>query len=160
MLKKTLLFILLFCFTTVQADTANTSFTVSATVSNACTISASNLSFGSYQPLVGTAVDATTSIDVNCTLDTAYNVGLDAGAGSGASVATRKLTSGTDLLNYTLYRDSGRTNVWGNTVSSDTSAGTGTGSTQNLTVYGRIISGQSSVPSGSYSDTINVTVTF
>lgn len=160
MIKKILIVIISFFAATVKADTASTTFTVSATVSNACTISASDLSFGSYQPLSGSAVDATTSISVNCTLDTSYNVGLDAGSGSGASVSTRKLTSGSDLMNYTLYRDSNRTNVWGNTVGTDTSSGTGTGSSQSLTVYGRVIAGQSTVPSGSYSDTINVTITF
>ena len=60
------------------------------------------------------------------------------GPASGATVATRKMTSGAATVNYTLYSDSGRTTVWGNTIGTDTVAGTGNGAAQTLTVYGRV----------------------
>jgi spore coat protein U-like protein len=37
---------------------------------------------------------------------------------------------------------------------------TGSGTAQAVTVYGRVFSGQTSVPTGSYSDTVAVTVSY
>jgi spore coat protein U-like protein len=104
-------------------------------------------------------VDQTSTVQLTCTNTTPYNIGLNAGTGSGATVATRKLTSGANTVNYTLYSNSGRTTVWGNTVSTDTVAGTGNGAAQNYTVYGRIPAQTTPAP-GNYTDTITVTVTY
>jgi spore coat protein U-like protein len=144
------------------AATTTTTFGVSATIVDSCSVSATALGFGNVDPvsLAGTAVDATTTVDVTCANGTAYDVGLDAGTASGATVTTRQMTSGANTLNYALYSDSGRTTNWGNTVATDTVTGTGDGTAQSLTVYGRIPSGQGTVPTGAYSDTITVTVTY
>jgi spore coat protein U-like protein len=69
------------------------------------------------------------------------------------------MTSGANTVNYTLYSNSGRTTVWGNTVGTDTQAATGNGSAQSYTVYGRVPSQAAPAP-GTYSDTITVTVTY
>ena len=116
------------------------------------------LNFGS-QGILSTNVDQTIDLQVTCTNTTPYNIGLDAGTGSGATVATRKLTSGGATVNYTLYSDSGRTTLWGNTVGTDTVAGTGNGTGQTLTVYGRMPPQTTPAP-GTYTDTITVTVTY
>jgi len=65
---------------------------------------------------------------------------------------------GANSVAYQLYRDSGRTQVWGNTVGTDTVAGTGTGSAQPLTVYA-IVPAQTTPPAGTYTDTVVVSVT-
>jgi spore coat protein U-like protein len=71
------------------------------------------------------------------------------------------MTSGANLLNYNLYTTTARTTVWGNgTAGTGVLAGTGTGIVQAVTVYGRVASGQTSVPAGSYVDTVSVTVTY
>jgi spore coat protein U-like protein len=49
--------------------------------------------------------------------------------------------------------------AWGSTVGTNTESGTGTGSTQSLTVYGRVAS-QTTPNPGTYSDTIVVTVAY
>lgn len=69
------------------------------------------------------------------------------------------MTKGADTLNYSLFQESGRTTVWGNTVNTDTVADTGTGVDIVYTVYGRIPAGQV-VNTGVYTDTVTVTVTF
>ena len=141
------------------AATATSSFTVSVTISATCTInSASALNFGN-QGILSTNVDQTSTIQVTCTNSTPYNIGLDAGTGTGATVAVRKLTSGGATVNYSLYSDSGRTTVWGNTIGSNTVAATGNGTGQNYTVYGRIPTQTTPAP-GTYTDTITVTVTY
>lgn len=147
------------CADSVLAATATTTFQVDATVIGSCNVSATNLAFGNYDTLSATPTDATSSVTVQCSLSTAFDIGLDAGTGTGATVTTRKLTKGADTLNYSLYQESARTTVWGNTVSTDTVAGTGTGVDIVHTVYGRIAAGQV-VNTGAYTDTVTVTVTF
>jgi spore coat protein U-like protein len=96
---------------------------------------------------------------VTCTNSTPYEVGLDAGTGTGATIAARKMTASGATINYTMYQDPARSILWGNTVGTDAVSGTGNGSAQALTVYGRVPA-QSTPAPGAYSDTINVTVTF
>jgi spore coat protein U-like protein len=141
------------------AATTTSTFTVQVTLTASCTInSASTLNFGSQGVLIAN-VDQTSTIQVQCTDTTPYNIGLDAGTGSGATVAVRKLTSGGATVNYTLYSNTGRTTVWGNTVGTDTVAATGNGTAQSYTVYGRVPP-QSTPAPGTYTDTITVTVTY
>ncbi|HEX4739654.1 MAG TPA: spore coat U domain-containing protein [Allosphingosinicella sp.] len=148
---------------TAPADAATTSANlgVSATNSSTCTLSTSPVAFGTMNAVSGSSVDAAGSITVTCTNGTSWSAAADAGSGSGATLATRKLVSGGNLLNYALYTDSARTNVWGDGSSGNsTLSGTGSGSAQNVTVYGRIAAGQTGAPAGSYSDTVSVTVTY
>lgn len=144
----------------VPSATDSTTFTVTATVSTACSISAANLNFGTYDILAGIDTDATTTVTVTCTSLTGYDIGLDAGIGTGATVATRVMEDGSsNTLNYTLYQDTLRSTVWGNTQGSDTISGTGTGLAIPHVVYGRIPTGQTPPP-GTYTDTITATVYF
>ncbi|MBV9576747.1 MAG: spore coat U domain-containing protein, partial [Gammaproteobacteria bacterium] len=137
---------------------------VTASISATCSISASTLGFGTYNPVLSANLDATTNVSVTCTSGSTYNVGLDAGTGTGATVANRLMTrtsGGTQTIAYSLYQDSGHSTVWGNTVGTDTVSGTGSGSAQSITVYGRIFSTNStSLPPASYSDTITATITY
>lgn len=142
-----------------MAATATDTFQVTATAIDQCQVSASDLAFGNYDPLSASATEGSTTLTVTCTLSTTYDIGLDAGTGSGATVSDRKMTSGADTLNYGLYQDAAYTTVWGNTPGTDTVADTGTGAGQDFTVYGKIPA-QQNVPPGSYADTVTVTVTF
>jgi spore coat protein U-like protein len=150
---------LLVCATEPFAATTTTTFTVQMTIATSCTIvSAATLNFGSQGVLVAN-VDQTTSIQVQCTNTTPYNIGLDAGTGSGATVTTRKMTSGGATINYSLYTDSARTTVWGNTVGTNTVSATGNGAAQSFTVFGRVPAQTTPAPA-TYTDTITVTVTY
>lgn len=134
-----------------QASTGTTTASIGATVVAACSVSATTLAFGTY---AGVQLDASSIVTVTCTKSTTYNVGLDAGLGGG-----RRLQQGGSRLNYTLSRDAARSLNWGTSVGVDTQAGTGTGTAQNLTVYGRIAANLLKTP-GAYTDTITVTVTY
>jgi len=144
---------------TALAASTTTTFTSQITLSATCVInSASTLNFGN-QGILAANVDQTSTIQVTCTNTTPYNIGLDAGTGSGATVAARKMTSGGATVNYSLYSDSAHTTVWGTTIGTDAVAGTGNGNGQNYTVYGRVPPQATPAP-GTYSDTITVTVTY
>jgi len=153
--KPVLLFALLAAIpSAASAATATTSFAVSATVADSCTVSAAALDFGSYA--VASASAATTTVTVTCTTGTTYHVALDDGVNFDAT--RRMVSGGTNFLEYELYTNEGHTIRWGSTGLTDVD-GTGAGSAQALTVYGLVPSGQF-VTAGSYSDTINVTVTY
>jgi spore coat protein U-like protein len=144
------------CDTTI---TNSFPFTATATVQNKCTVGAVTLDFGTPTGVLTSAVPGTSTITVQCATGTAYNVGLNGGLNSGANINARKMVLGGNSVAYQLYRDSGRTQVWGNTVGTDTVAGTGNGSAQNLTVYGNVPA-QTTPPAGTYQDTVVVSVTY
>jgi spore coat protein U-like protein len=147
---------------TAQAATKTTTFQVTATVNSACSVSATDLAFGVYDPTSAIANDNTSTVTVTCTLATPYDIGLNEGVAAGATVTTRKMkhASLADLINYSLFSDTGRTTNWGNTVNTDTvHVASATGAAENHTVYGRIATGQY-VTAGSYADTITVTITY
>ncbi|MDQ7262459.1 spore coat U domain-containing protein [Paracoccus sp. PS-1] len=142
------------------AQTATDSFDVRITITEECqVISTETLDFGNAGVLTGN-VDATASLQVACTSSTPYDIGLGAGEGAGATTTTRQMSSASlDTISYQLFRDSGRTANWGDTVGTDTQAGTGTGAAQSFTIYGRVIPQTTPAP-GSYSDNVTVTVTY
>jgi spore coat protein U-like protein len=142
-----------------SALTVTSTFSAQVTLTASCVInSASTLNFGS-QGVLTANVDNTSTLQVQCTNTTPYNIGLDAGTGSGATMAARKMTSGGATVTYSLYSDSGRSTVWGNTVGTDTVPGTGNGASQSFTVYGRVPA-QTTPASGTYTDTVTITVTY
>lgn len=136
------------------------SLSVTATVTSNCSVSTTAVGFGNVDVTLNTDVDATGGISVTCTNGTAWTAKANAGGGSGATITDRKMTSGANLLNYALYTDSARTTVWGDGTTGSAITGTGTGSAQANTIYGRVPSGQTTKPAGSYADTVTVTVTY
>ena len=137
----------------------NFPFTVQATVTPQCFVSASPLNFGNNVGLLTTAVNATTTLGVQCSNGTPYNVGLNGGQNSGGNINARRMVLGANSIAYQLYQNSARSTVWGNTISNNTVAGTGSGNTQSLTVYGSVPA-QTTPPAGTYNDTIIVSVTY
>lgn len=143
----------------VHAATVTNTMPVKITIQNACNISTTaptTLDFGTQGPLVAN-VDQTATITVTCTTGANYNVGLD--GGGGGNINARRMINGTNTVGYQLYSNSGRTTVWGTTIGTDTVAGSGNGTSQTLTVYGRVPA-QTTPPAAVYNDTVNVTVTY
>lgn len=142
------------------AATATGSFTVQITIQASCVlVSTATLTFTAVG-VIAANDDASTTLSVQCTNTTPYNIGLNAGTGTGATVASRKMTgTGGALVNYTLYSDTNRTTVWGQTIGTDTVSASGSGAAQPYTVYGRVPVQTTPAP-GTYTDTITVTVTY
>ena len=143
------------------AATATSTFSVTGQVVTTCSVSATGLSFGNTIPTpVNSNIDATSTITATCSNSVPFSIALNAGQGTGATFASRKMSSGTNLVNYTMFTDAGRTTVWGDgTAGSTVNSVTGTGAPQAIPVFGRIPAGQSPAI-GTYSDTILVTLTF
>jgi spore coat protein U-like protein len=146
--------------------TATTSLAVTATVAASCTIAASPLDFGGYDPIIAhaaTPLDGTGTVAVTCITGFSATITLGQGVnpdgGSSDTTPLRRMTDGaSNYLSYSLYQDASRSTLWGNTAGTGLTV-TGTGLADSRTVYGRLSAGQN-VPAGSYSDTVIATVTF
>lgn len=140
---------------------AASNFDVTMKIVANCTIAANPLDFGQTQGVLSSAVNANTTINVTCTNTTLYNLGLNAGTGTGSSGTTRTMngTGGnTGTVQFNLFQTAGAT-LWGNTQGSNTVAGTGTGSTVVHTVYGHVPVQATPAPD-TYKSTITATVYF
>lgn len=144
------------------AQTATGSLAVSATVTDNCTLTTTPVAFGNIDATASANTDATGGISVTCTNGTTWSAAADAGAGTGATLASRKMTSGANVLSYALYTESTHTTLWGDGAGGTTATidGTGSGAVQNTTIYARVPGGQTGAPAGSYADTVVVTVTY
>jgi spore coat protein U-like protein len=135
---------------------------VSATIAASCTITTNPLDFGSLTSTNASNTDVSTTVDVDCTADSPFNIGIDAGAN--ASGAQRRMASGANTLNYSVYVDGFGLTEFGPistylSANNYSSPATGNNGTNTVTIYGRIPT-QSTPPSGAYSDTLTVTVNY
>ena len=141
-----------------------TSIGVTATVTAACTLTTTSLSFGTtVNAMSTTGTEGTGILSATCTNLAPYTIGLDAGATTGATVSTRQMVNTTTAssanLAYSLSTTldgadwdlSGGTNVY---------AGTGNGAAQAITVYGKIAANQITALTGAYTDTVTATINF
>lgn len=130
-----------------------------------CTVTATPVSFGSYNPVATGTNDSAGTVRVICTLvaSLAGSFTVDLSTGTSNSYAARTLRGPGGALTYNLYTNAARSLVWGNgTGGTDRvtySFTAALGVDQSFTVYGRIPAGQNVAP-GLYSDTITVTVTY
>jgi len=132
-------------------------FAVIGQQGRACMINITGVNFGNYDVFSNAATDSTGNIDVNCPSGVGYTIGLSAG---NETYDQRGMSSGTQTLNYNLYTAANREFVWEDaTTSGATVSGIGTGLSVNHVVYGRIPPRQN-VRAGSYSDTVNLIITF
>lgn len=138
-----------------------------------CSVTATGIAFGSYDPLAGSADDSSGTITVTCVYTgpggadkVDYTVSLSPG-GSGSFVQ-RRLSAGDGYVGYNLFRDAARAFVWGNgSVGTVVASGSltvtpgGPHRTRSVshTIYARIPELQDAAP-GDYSDAIVVTLTY
>jgi spore coat protein U-like protein len=146
---------------TAGAQSVSSNLNVTANVTANCTVSTSPIAFGSVNTLSGAPVNASGGVTVTCTNGTLWTASADQGQGAGASFTARRMSSGSNTLAYNIFTDSARTIVWGDgSGSSATVSQNGSGAAQSITVFGQVPAGQSSVPAGSYSDTVAVTISY
>lgn len=136
------------------AASATSSFDVGIQVLATCSISATNMTFGSITTGTTSNNDATSALTVNCSNGTTYTIALDNGNNY---FSGRRLSGNGNHINYQLYSDSGRSTQWNSTI---TKTGVGSGGDQSHTIFGRIPSGQAVAQTGSYADIVTATVSY
>jgi spore coat protein U-like protein len=126
-----------------------------------CTVSASAVSFGTYNVFDTAPNDSTGTVTLNCN-GGARNVAITISKGASPTLATRFMNMGLELLLYNLYQDASRTVIWG-----DGGGGSQMKIVDNppnnkdmpMTIFARIPAGQD-VSAGSYRDAVTVTVQY
>jgi spore coat protein U-like protein len=132
---------------------------------SSCTVSASGVAFGVYDPTVATATFSSGTIGVSCVVSgaTGHNpVTIAFDTGSSGTFISRTMLNGADPLAYNLYLDAAYTQVWGDGTGvsfTDTVFVTPGKPSFSATVYGMIPALQTP-GSGTFTDTITVTVSF
>jgi len=146
------------------AGSVTNNMTVSATVVAECRIdSVGAMSFGSLGlsfTVNGTNASSSANVGYTC-VNTGVAPTIRMGQGSNAATGStdaaplRRMASGSNHISYALYSDAAKTASWNNTAGV---TGTANGTAQTVTVYGQATA--ANVPSGSYSDTVVVSVDF
>lgn len=140
-----------------SAGTSTDTLSVQVTVQNSCSVGGTTINFGTYSSGQQAALDGEGNITFsNCPAGT-LTLSLDGGGSN--NISDRRMSGGNGAnLRYQLYKNSARNQVWGVGVDGlqkvllvpDSGA---------IAVFGRILGGQT-VTSGSYSDTVSITMTF
>jgi spore coat protein U-like protein len=134
------------------------------TAAPTCSIdNVSNVAFGSYDVFSPAPVDTTGSVTYSCSgAGESDLVAIELSRGGAPSYFPRQLSTGGLTLDYNLYREAARTNVWGDGsggTSRYTLVGTGNNDTVVVTLYGRIPALQNASV-GTYGDTLTVTLLY
>lgn len=130
-----------------------------------CTVSTSGLLFGTYSAQSPSPTDSVGTISTSCTSDDPGNstFSVSMSAGFSGNAAQRAMGGGSSALLYNLYTNATRSTIWGDDSGGGVSVvapfPAGNGSTQLLSVYGRIPARQNVAPGG-YSDVITITITY
>lgn len=146
----------------ITAQSSSASLSVTANVQKNCTITTTPISFGGYDPVAANAtapLDGVGTVTVTCTKGAVAHVGLNEG-GNNQGNTRRMRQSGTAYLTYEIYKDSARTDRWGDDIGSNLDLGAAPNrNPRNFTAYGRVPAGQDATV-GNYVDTVVATVQF
>lgn len=130
-----------------------------------CSLQATPLIFGTYNPLASASTSIMAMITVTCLAMVAdqvsYEIRLSRSPAS--SYSQRKMRDGASVLDYQLYTGSAMTEIWGDgtggtvVVRGSLSLTAGTARSASYTVYGRLIGNHAIFP-GTYLDPVSVTL--
>lgn len=163
-MKRSVLFLIALTAvsTPLFAASKTANLNVTASVAANCTITTAPVAFGAYDPVgANAAADllATGSVTVACTKGSVTTI--DLGNGGNFSAGSRRMASATDFMNYDLYKDAARTQVWGTGLAGGTTMAYNAASVVAtvFTVYGTVPMAQN-VSVGAYSDTVVATINY
>ena len=132
-----------------------------------CSLSIGNVVFGNYDVFNPNSLDTSTSVVITCNRfggpqNVTVEIGIDPGSYGGSTSSRKMRTIGGDLLGYNLFKDAGRTAVWGQVSGLDTlkqslSVPNNSSAQTTATIFGRISAGQN-VSVGDYNDSVSITV--
>lgn len=144
------------------AGTATGAFDVTLDVTDTCEVTAAkgtqDINFGSFAAGADvTEALSSTPISVKCSNGTTYNIGLE-----GTGFLSDDTLPVANKVAYQLLKTTGG-ELWGNTASEVGGTGTGmaTDQAKEHTVYATLAAGSTdNLPVGTYTDTVNVTVSY
>lgn len=138
-----------------------------------CSVSATGVAFGQYDPSLAMPDESTGSVTVTCdyigpgaVTEAKYTIALS--TGSSGAYSQRRMVAGAGGLGYNLFGDAGRSQVLGDAsagttiISGTLRVGPGVGNgtrSQTHALYGRVPALQDA-DTGDYTDSILVTLTY
>jgi spore coat protein U-like protein len=146
-----------------EQNSGTATILVKLVVSADCRISAPNVSFGSAS-LASQFQPVSQAVLVDCSMGSTYKVSFSSG-GNGSARPWRTMSDGNNhTLQYNIYLPDGTT-IWDDTnpQASTVNNGKGTGSTtpsQMQSYIAKINTTQTTPPAGTYTDTVNVVISF
>ena len=143
---------------------------VSADINASCIMSNTDLDFGEYNAIGVNATQdllATATITTTCTPGATGVVTMGQGEHvfyciSNNCIRRMANSEETSHLTYQIYTDAGYSVVWNHNPGDMRSVAnvTGSGASQDLTVYGKVRKNQKTVVAGSYTDKVNITLSY
>lgn len=141
-----------------SAKTATGTMQARVRVDTSCRLNTEPMTFGTVNLFSG-QVDTTSEIKLSCGPAVAYSVAIDNGLYFNGN---RRMFNGNggffSYVNYQIYRNAARTQVWGATAGNVVTGTTPVNGEVTLIAYGRVPN--SLVLPRAYQDTVTVTVTF
>jgi spore coat protein U-like protein len=141
-----------------QDQDAAATLEVTANVPNACTVENGALDFGAYQPgPQAPSVQGSGGFNVQCASPASVEIKLDGGLNEGAGGSARAMKGpGNNYLNYDLFEASRFSLPWDPGVGMLYTVDSG----PNEIVVDGVVHEAQTVPSGEYSDTVQIIMTF
>ena len=153
-------------------DAASKNMDVSVDITETCNMSNTDLNFGGYDAFGANATQdllTTATITTTCTSGTTGVVTMSGGSHvlyCESSKCHRQMANidESNFLRYNIYTQENGTwkHVWSDNPArvKEVAHVMGAGVPRNLTVYGRITKNQKTVAAGSYTDKVNITLTY
>jgi spore coat protein U-like protein len=140
-----------------------TTFTAKIVIQNDCSISATNVDFGTHAD-AATQYNETSagSVTVTCTGKGPIVVTLNAGTGAGSSYGDSRMYLAGNYVSYALYSAASGVGLLGDGTGTTNYVfnGTATAAAQVFPIHGFTNTSGGPVPDGTYTDTVTATVTF
>jgi spore coat protein U-like protein len=131
-----------------------------------CEVNTAGVAFGNYDTLSGEARDASGTVTVECvgSAGDAVSYALTLSAGSGG-YSSRHAAGGASGLEYNLYLDISRSNIWGDgsagtSVITDQHVMSSTTFSRSYVIYGRAAGGQNQAPAAFYQESLLVSLSY
>jgi spore coat protein U-like protein len=127
-----------------------------------CDVTGGGVAFGAYDPRPSASLDTTGSLDIQCSNNFHATVSVSLGNGAGASYSGgRRMTrAGGGTLAYNLYANSARTQVLGDGTGASVTLPVSGNKHYTQAIWARILKNQPNAKSGSYTDTVVVTISY
>jgi spore coat protein U-like protein len=122
-----------------------------------CSVSAAGLAFGTYDVSATAPLDVTGTVEFRCNEPSAVKIQFS--PGSAGTFWPRTMRNGQALLEYNIYTNGSRSQVWGDGTNGTVTRNLGAGRGEPVAVFGRVPPLQN-VPAGAYGDTLIVTFNF
>jgi len=127
-----------------------------------CWSTITSVNFGTYDIFSPAPTDSTGAVSIYCNQENFITISIGRSANSGSfNPRQMRLSTGTDLMDYNLYRDVSGSQIWGDGTGGAfiVSGAVARKGTANFIIYGRIPAGQD-ISAGIYMDTLTVTLTW